>query len=99
MNSKKENIDKKIERIHWNLKYKRKFLRILWLIPGYVFALLLMGFSEMQDAYIYYFLISYAFSFIAIVLLFYTFFKWICGSNEETTTRENGKCINKSRFR
>ena len=58
MNSKKENIDKKIERIHWNLKYKRKFLRILWLIPGYVFALLLMVFSEMQDAYIYYFLIS-----------------------------------------
>lgn len=40
---KKEKLDKGFELIYYNLSYRRRFIRTLWMIPWMILALCLMG--------------------------------------------------------
>lgn len=72
--------DKGFEFIYWNLSYRRKFIRTLWLTPGLIIALGIIwvsDFNKILKTVATVLLIS-----VDLIQLIYTYKKW--KSNETT---------------
>ena len=68
------NKDKGFEFIYWNLSYRRKFIRTLWLTPGLIIALAVVwgsDFNKILKTVATVLLIS-----VNLIQLIYTYKKW-----------------------
>lgn len=72
--SKKSKVDKGFEATYWNLSYRRKFIRTLWMIPFGVIALLLDWF--VIDSFILNIIVTITIVISLIIQLIYTYLKW-----------------------
>lgn len=73
-NCNSEKIDEGFELVYWNLSYRRKFLRTLWMTPFFIFAIIL-GWVEFKSV-----LVTAIFTIlgvgIEITQVIYTYKKW-----------------------
>ncbi|MBB6625373.1 hypothetical protein [Clostridium gasigenes] len=72
--SKNSKVDKGYEPIYWNLSYRRKFIRTLWVIPFGVIAMLLQWF--IIDNFILNIIVTITIVIGLTIQLMYTYLKW-----------------------
>jgi len=72
--SKKNKVDKGFELIYWNLSYRRKFIRTVWMIPFGVLILLIDWL--LIDKFILNIILTLFIVISLISQLSYTYLKW-----------------------
>jgi len=70
----KNKVDKGFELIYWNLSYRRKFIRTLWLIPFGILTLIVVWLK--LENFIFNSIITTFLIAIFIIQLIYNFIKW-----------------------
>ena len=68
----KKEVDKGFEPIYWNLSYRRKFIRTLWMLPfGIIMA---VYYLTSHNRRILVFFIAFIITWV--IQLIYTYYKW-----------------------
>ena len=81
--TKNEKVDKGFELVYWNLSYRRKFIRSLWISPICILFVYLC--TNLFEEKIIGLFISVSIILIAIIQIIYTFYKW---QSEEKIKKE-----------
>lgn len=67
-------VDKGFELSYWNLSYRRKFIRTLWMIPFGFFALALLYFVRISSIIMIIYIVI--FLIVEVSQLRYTYYHW-----------------------